>query len=117
MAERNKPHIVVTKLPRSEGYTPHKQKFDIPAVPAPPDRAVKGAQFHNALTVAITQAAERRKVVQAQVDGAIPALYIEFQSLEGTPLDLSTLEATRSGIGIRASAAFMRNPSALRASS
>lgn len=100
MAERNKPHIVVNRPPRSEGYTPHKQKFDIPAIPAPPDRGAKGAQLRSAFTAAITQAAERRKVAQVQVDGFIPALYIEFQSLEGTPLDLSTLEATRSGIEV-----------------
>ncbi len=100
MAERNKQHIVVNKPPRSEGYTPHKQKYDIPPIPAPPDRRAKGAALRTDFSTAIAQAAERRKMVEAEIKGAIPALYIEFQSLEGTPLDLNTLEAMRSGIEV-----------------
>lgn len=98
MADRDKQHIVVKNEPLSEGYTPHKQKIDVPKVPAPADRAQHGAQLRVSFVAAIEQAAARRQETLVNVAGATPALYIQFQSLEGTSLDLGTLEAMRSGI-------------------
>lgn len=98
MAVRNKPHIVVSTMPLSEGYTPHKQKIVVPKVPPPPDRAARGAELRNAFTDAIQQAEERRQQSQVTIPGATPALYIQFESAEGVSLDLGTLEAVRSGV-------------------
>jgi hypothetical protein len=50
------------------------------------------------LTHASQAAATRRQQLGFQIPGAKPGLYVEFESVEGIPLELSTLEAQRSGI-------------------
>jgi hypothetical protein len=97
-APRNRRHIIVTRAPTSESYTPHSRKMDIPK-PAPPEnRSAHGQALRQSLEAAVVEAHQRREQAGVQVPGAVPGLYVQFESQPGVPLQLSSLEDLRQGI-------------------
>lgn len=98
VALRNRRHIIVTRAPISEPYTPHNRKMDIPKLPSPQNRRAHGQALRQLLEVAVVEAHQRREQAGVQVPGAVPGLYVQFESQPGVPLHLSSLEAVRQGI-------------------
>jgi hypothetical protein len=97
-APRNRKHIVVPGRPIAEPYRPHGRKIEISKPPAPASRVAHGLALKNALESAVVQAHQRRTDAKIQVYGAVPGLYIQFESVPGAPLNLSSLEDARQGI-------------------
>jgi hypothetical protein len=97
-APRVRKHIVVPSKPTAEAYKPHPRKIDVAKPPAPPSRATHGRALKRALDAAVTEAHQRRADAGIQVHGAVPGLYVQFESQPGVPLKLSTLEDARQGI-------------------
>ncbi len=97
-APRNRKHIIVPGKPTAEPYTPHGRKIDIPKPPAPASRPAHGKALKQALESAVVEAHQRRAETGFQVHGAVPGLYVQFESQPGVPLKLSSLEDARQGI-------------------
>lgn len=97
-ASRNRRHIIVTGNPTTERYKPHGRRIDIPKPPAPSSRATHGNALKQSLESAVVEAHQRRADARIQVHGAVPGLYIQFESQPGVPLQLSSLEDARQGI-------------------
>lgn len=98
---RNRRHIIVPGDPAVEKYTPHPRKIKPKKPPAPPSRPAHGTTLKQSLEKAVDKAAERRKAadnVGIKVHGAVPGLYVEFESQPGVPLKLTSLEDARAGI-------------------
>lgn len=97
-APRNRKHIVVPRKPTAEAYRPHPRAMVIPKPPAPASRAAHGKALKQALESAVVQAHQRRAAAGIQVHGAVPGLYVQFESQPDVPLQLSSLEDARQGI-------------------
>lgn len=100
---RNRRHIIVPGGPTVEKYTPHKRKIVVNKPPAPPSRPAHAAALKQSLEDAAEQASERRQAAEdagIKVHGAIPGLYVEFESRPGIPLTLTSLEDARAGIEV-----------------
>jgi len=97
-APRDRKHILVPGGPKTEKYRPHGKKITPPPLPAVADRAAHGAALSAALREAQAAAAERRQAAGIGIAGSTPSVYVEFNSVEDVRLELSTLEAQRSGI-------------------
>ncbi len=97
-APRNRPHIIVPTAPLAEDYRPHPKKIEAPKVPAPENRARHGRALATALRGAVEEAHRRREAVGVEVYGAVPGLYVQFDSQPDVPLDLMSLEDKRQGI-------------------
>lgn len=99
-APRNRKHILVPGPPTPEAYEPHGRK--IPVVrPAPPtSRAKHGKALERALEAAVVEASKRRDEAGIEVHGAIPGLYVQFESQPDVPLQVTSLEDLRQGIEV-----------------
>lgn len=97
-APRNRKHIIVPGKPSAEAYRPHPRAMAVPKPPAPASRAAHGKALKQALVSAVVQAQQRRAAAGIQVHGAVPGLYVQFESQPGVPLQLSSLEDGRQGI-------------------
>lgn len=97
-APRNRKHIIVPGKPTAEAYKPHDRKIDIPKPPAPTSRPAHAKALTKALESAVVDAHQRRVDSGIQVHGAVPGLYVQFESQPGVPLKLSSLEDARQGI-------------------
>ncbi len=97
-APRDRKHIVVPGEPKTENYTPHGKKIASSSPPANPDRPAHGAALVQSLVAAQAAATARRIQAQVEIEGSTPSIYVEFESVEDIRLDLSSLEAKRSGI-------------------
>ena len=97
-APRNRKHIIVPDKPTAEPYAPHGRKIEIPKPPAPASRPAHGKALKQALESAVVEAHQRRADAGFQVHGAMPGLYVLFESQPGVPLTLSSLEDARQGI-------------------
>lgn len=98
---RNRRHILVPRGPIVERYAPHPRKIDPKALPAPANRPAHGAALKQSMELAVDQAAERREAAAnagVTVHGAVPGLYVQFESQPGVALKLASLEDARSGI-------------------
>jgi hypothetical protein len=84
--------------PTIEAYTPHPRQIKATPPPAPPSRAAHGKALKQAIKSAVVEATQRRVDAGIQVHGAVPGLYVEFESQPGVPLKLSSLEDARQGI-------------------
>jgi hypothetical protein len=99
-APRNRKHILVPGPPTAEEYKPHGRKIDV-TKPAPPaSRARHGEALERALNAAVALAKTRRDAVGIEVHGAVPGLYVQFDSQPGVPLQVSSLEDSRQGIEV-----------------
>ena len=99
-APRNRKHLIVRIQPTVEAYKPHPRKMDVPKPPAPTSRAAHGAALKLALEAAVADGQARRDQAGIQVHGAVPGLYVQFESEPGVPLSLSSFEDARQGIEI-----------------
>lgn len=95
---RNRKHILVQKSPIVEAYRPYGRKFKSKKPPSPWSRIEHGAQLKQSLEQAYIESKERRLAAGIQVHGAIPGLYIQFESQPDVLLKLESLEARRSDI-------------------
>ncbi len=97
-APRNRKHILVPGSPTSEPYKPHGRKIETSKAPPPASRAAHGAALKAALVAAVGEGHKRRDDAGVQVPGAVPGLYVQFESQPGVRLDLGSLEDARQGI-------------------
>ncbi|MFB1480542.1 hypothetical protein [Corallococcus sp. RDP092CA] len=99
-APRNRKHILVPGPPTAEEYKPHGRKIDV-TKPAPPaSRAKHGKALERALKAAVVEANKRRDEAGIEVHGAVPGLYVQFESQPDVPLQVSSLEDSRQGIEV-----------------
>lgn len=70
----------------------------IPKPPPPPSRAEHGKALTSALDGAVREAYQRRVDAGIDVPGALPGLYVQFESQPGVPLHLASLENVPQGI-------------------
>jgi Subtilase family len=97
-SERNRRHILVPDGPSIEQYTPHRRKITVPKPPAPASRVAHGGALKQQIETAADEAKQRRVEAGIEVHGAMPGLYIQFESQPGVPLELSSLENSKQGI-------------------
>lgn len=99
-APRNRKHILVPGPPAAEDYKPHGRKFDV-TKPAPPASRVKhGKALERELKAAVALAKTRRNESGIEVHGAVPGVYVQFESRPDVPLQVSSLEDLRQGIEV-----------------
>lgn len=99
-APRNRRHILVPGPPTAEEYKPHGRKIDV-TKPAPPaSRAKHGKALERALRAAVVEANKRRDDAGIEVHGAVPGLYVQFESQPDVPLQVASLEDSRQGIEV-----------------
>ena len=99
-APRNRKHILVPGLPTAEPYRPHGRKIAV-AKPAPPTSRVEhGKALERALKAAVALAKTRRDEAGILVHGAVPGLYVQFESQPDVPLQIASLEDLRQGIEV-----------------
>lgn len=97
-ARRNRRHIIVPREPTSEKYQPHGRKIPEPTVPVPASRPAHGMALRQSMERAVDEASQRREAAAVEVHGAVPGLYVDFESHPGVSLELKTLEDPRLGI-------------------
>ncbi len=97
-APRNRKHIIVPGKPTAEAYRRHPQAIKGKKPPAPASRAAHGQALKDAFSTAVTHARQRRADAGIQVHGAVPGLYVQFESQPGVSLELSSLESRHQGI-------------------
>lgn len=96
-AERNRKHIVISRLPRAEKYTPHKGGGS-EKISAPASRASHAKTLKASLEVAEERGLELRNSLGLKIHDAKPGLYIEFESQPGLELNHASLENKKKGI-------------------
>lgn len=97
-APRNRKHLVVPHEPWAEAYLPHRLRVTPSKPPAPASRSAHGVALKLALESAVTDANRRREDAGIKIPGAMPGLYVLFESQPDVPLKLSSLEDARQGI-------------------
>ena len=86
---RNRRHIIVPGRPTVEKYTPHPRRFEVKKPSAPESRPAHGAALKQSFEDAASKGAERRQEAEdagIKVHGAVPGLYVEFESRPGVGL-------------------------------
>lgn len=76
----------------------HPRRIKPKKPPAPDSRAAHGKALKQALESAVIEAKQRRADAGIQVHGALPGLYVQFESQPGVPLNPSSLEDAGQGI-------------------
>jgi len=97
-APRNRKHIIVPGHPTTEAYRPHGRDIETPKPPAPESRRDHGNALKQALQSAVLEAHQRRDAAAMQIHGAIPGIYVQFESRPGVALKVESLEDKRQGI-------------------
>jgi hypothetical protein len=99
-APRNRKHILVLDPPKAEEYKPHGRKIEV-TKPAPPaSRAKHGKVLERALKAAVVEAKARRDEAGIEVHGAVPGMYVQFESQPDVRLQVASLEDSRQGIEV-----------------
>ncbi len=99
-APRNRKHILVPGPPTAEQYRPHGRKINATKLAPPISRAKHGEELKQALKAAVVEANNRREESGIQIHGAVPGLYVQFESQPGAPLQVTSLEDARQGIEV-----------------
>ncbi|NNB86453.1 S8 family peptidase [Corallococcus exiguus] len=99
-APRNRKHILVPGPPEAQGYKPHGRKIEVTRPVPPTSRAKHGKALERALKAAVVEADKRRAEAGIEVHGAVPGLYVQFESQPGVPLQVTSLEDSRQGIEV-----------------
>ena len=96
MTERNRLHITIPSAAVAELYSPVSEGRDGAAPPSPADRQGHVRTLKAALTSAVEEA-KQRKTSQGEirVEGTIDGIYIQFESVPGFELALTSLEDRR----------------------
>ena len=91
MADRNRSHIVVQGRVTAEDYT-RRARGGGDEVAPPADRAGHARRLITALERAEDDGRRRRQATSAAVAGAIPGIYVTFESFPGMELALESLD-------------------------
>lgn len=94
-APRNRKHLLIPNPPRSEDYSPHPKKIDLPAYPGPADRAAHAASLRDTLKAIRQEAEAARQAAGITVTGATSGITVEFESPPCFDLKLQSLETQR----------------------
>jgi hypothetical protein len=95
-APRNRKHILLGKSPRVSAYTSHGAGGSSKIIPEPDiGRPAHGAALKTALLQTEADAKSRRAHAGMTVAGAIPGIYVQFESRPGIALNVSSLENLR----------------------
>jgi hypothetical protein len=105
-APRNRKHILVPGPPTAEAYRPHGRTIKITKPVPPTSRAKHGKALERSLKAAVVEANNRRDDAGIEVHGAVPGLYVQFESQPGVPLQVTSLEDARQGIEVVAVSAI-----------
>ena len=98
MAIRNRHHITVPSRGVAEPYTPVSGGRNGKSPPSP-DRQTHGGKLKASLMSTVEQAKERKTSrSDMRIEGVIDGIYIEFQSVPGFELALTSLEDRRRSI-------------------
>ena len=99
-APRNRKHILVPAPPTAEEYKPHGRTIKITKPVPPTSRAKHGKALERSLKAAVLEANKRRVDAGIEIHGAVPGLYVQFESQPGVPLQVASLEDARQGIEV-----------------
>ncbi|MFN9659256.1 MAG: S8 family peptidase [Cyanobacteriota bacterium] len=99
-ASRNRKHILVPEPPTAEKYKPYGRKIETKKPEPPTNRRQHGTALQHALKAAAIEAVERRERAGIEVHGAMPGLYVQFESQPDVPLQVTSLEDSRQGIEV-----------------
>lgn len=99
-APRNRKHILVPDQPQAEKYEQHPRTIKGPKSQPPPSRVEHGKALERSLKEAVVEASKRREEAAIEVHGAMPGLYVQFESQPGVPLKVTSLEDSRQGIEV-----------------
>jgi len=98
MAERDRSHIIIRGEASAEPYRPPPRRIPRRPLPEPPDRGRHGDRLGGELATADRQGASRRELQSIRVEGAIPGIYVTFESFPGVELALESLDPRRGKI-------------------
>lgn len=99
-APRNRRHLLIPLPPAAEPYRPHPRKVPTPEFPEPANRRRHAAALRTALTQAQNESNDSRQQLAVTVHGAIPGVYVQFDSVPDVNLKLESLEHKRKGIEV-----------------
>jgi hypothetical protein len=91
MAPRDRSHILVPSPGEAEPFSPSPGR-DGPSPPSPADRAGHGSRLKDELEQAFATGSARRPQESDRIEGAIDGIYVEFESVPGFDLALTSLE-------------------------
>ncbi len=97
---RNRRHLVVQAAPAAEPYTPHARKISPETFARPVNRQEHAASLQAALSVAERESRASRRAQPITVHGAVPGVYVQFDSPPGVELKIESLEDKRKGIEV-----------------
>src|SRR5205807_1359794 len=87
--------------PSVEEYTPHPRAWPTERPPAPErGRPAHGTRLKTSLLRAQREEHARRTAVAFTISGARPGLYVQFESIPGFPLNLTSLEDQKAHIEV-----------------
>ena len=92
MAERNRTHILIQGRAASEAYRRPPRKIEGKPLPAPGDRAGHARSLRAELEAASAAGTARRTGQQLRVEGAIPGVYVVFESFPGIEIVFERLD-------------------------
>lgn len=99
-APRNRKHILVPRPPTAEEYKPHGRKIDVTKSAPPMSRSKHAKALERALKAVVVEANQRREEAGIEVHGAVPGIYVQFESQPGVPLQVTSLEDSRQSIEV-----------------
>ncbi len=97
-AERNRKHILVLQPPKTEPYSRHPRGGGGKKPPPPTSRAAHAEALRTSLLATEAAGKSRRAEAGPKVHGAMPGLYIEFDSQPGFELNHGSLTNVSSEI-------------------
>lgn len=97
---RNRRHLLVPTPPQTEPYTPHPRRVPPVEIPAPTNRRKHATALRTALTEAQRDVKASREERGITVHGAVPGVYVQFESSPGVHLKLESLEHKARGIEV-----------------
>lgn len=95
MAERNRPHLIVTTEASAEPYRRPPRRIEGTEKPGPTDRKAHAQALRGALKQAETEALANREPHAIEIEGSIPGFYVTFESFPGLDLALESLDPSR----------------------
>jgi len=91
MAERDRPHLFIEAV-AAENYRRPPRKMDPKPLPAPANRAAHADGLKASLEAASAQGDTQREAQAVHIQGAIPGIYVMFESFPGLKLALESLD-------------------------
>jgi hypothetical protein len=94
MAERNRPHILVTRRAVAESYRRPNRIIKGRPIPVPADRLAHGTALRDQLEAAADEGSQRQREA-VEIRGAIPGIHVVFESFPGIELLFEQLDSRR----------------------